>query len=64
MAVINADGNDHNCECSECARRYALVEAVRAWFKFQSQENTTTLYNLASEMFGAKFDPREYDDVE
>ena len=42
----------------------AAIEALRKWFSFQSVENTSTLYNAAFALFDAKFDPREYDDVE
>ena len=42
----------------------AAIEALRAWFKFQSMENTTTLYNAAAKPFGSDFNPAEYDDVE
>lgn len=46
------------------ALRDKAIEALRAWFKFQSVENTATLYNAAGHFFGTDFDPREYDDVE
>lgn len=29
MPAINADGNDHNCECSACAERYQKLEQAR-----------------------------------
>lgn len=44
--------------------RDKAIEALRAWHKLQSMENTSTLYNIGSELFNSKFDPREYDDVE
>ena len=40
------------------------IEALREWFRFQSMENTSTLYNAASALFDSKFDPTEYDNVE
>lgn len=41
------------------------LEALREWFKFQSMENTGSLYNAASAIWGdGSFDPTEYDDVE
>jgi hypothetical protein len=40
------------------------LEALKAWYKFQSAENTNTLYHAAGDLFGNDFDPREYDDVE
>lgn len=42
----------------------AALAALHEWFKFQSAENVTALYNAAAKLFGSKFDPREYDDVE
>jgi hypothetical protein len=40
------------------------LEALRAWFKFQSAGNTNTLYNAAAKLFGSDFNTAEYDDVE
>ncbi len=40
------------------------LEVLHAWFKFQSQENTSSLYNHCSKLFGSTFNPAEYDDVE
>jgi len=40
------------------------VEALLEWFKYQSMENTATLYNIVSKLIGSDFNPAEYDDVE
>lgn len=42
----------------------AALSALRKWFGMQSGENVGALYNAASTLFGAKFDPTEYDAVE
>jgi len=41
-----------------------VLEALEKWYGFQSAQNTTALYNVASKLFSSDFDPREYDDVE
>jgi|SRR5579863_3564857 len=52
------------CAPSPAALDPVTVEALRAWFKFQSASNTSRLYNAAAKLFGSTFDPTEYDDVE
>lgn len=42
----------------------AAVVALKAWHGFQSRFNTNELYNSASKLFKANFDPVEYDSVE
>lgn len=66
--VTDADLNDWRSALSlrveqrgECD---GAINALREWHKFQSTQNTSSLYNVASKLFGAKFDPTEYDNVE
>lgn len=43
--------------------RAAVVE-LRAWHGYQSASSVNNLYNAAGRLFGARFNPAEYDAVE
>jgi hypothetical protein len=40
------------------------IEALLAWYEFQSERNGAELYRRAMLLFGSDFNPAEYDDVE
>ena len=47
----------------EALEKADIIKKLKKWFEFQSELNTVDLYNACAKLFGAKFDPTEYDDV-
>lgn len=56
--------NDHPNKHPSRKELLEVFKAAKAWHRFQSMENTTTLYNVMSKVTNSKFDPTEYDSVE
>lgn len=52
MAVINADGNDHNCECSACAERYKFTELY--WRTYAETQRHPSVTEEATVMAAAR----------